>query len=90
MGTHETKIGVSNHFQGDRPHVVCVEPWGEDYTLLPHEELTIIARGSHAVPWFHLVESEGATQVYCEDTDDFEVLQGGRPIACGHKRQHDA
>lgn len=87
---HEVKIRVSHDFKGDRPHAVWVEPWCEDHTLLPHEELTIVARGPQTVPWFHLVESEGATQVYCMDTDNFEVFQGDRPIARGHKRQPDS
>jgi hypothetical protein len=33
-----------------------VEPWANDYTLLPEEELEIVAFGDDAVPWFNVVE----------------------------------
>jgi hypothetical protein len=69
------------------PHVVAVEPWGNDYTMLPEEELEIMAYGEAAMPWFSVVEWDGCTQVYCEQTDDFRVLQGSRELECGHQRQ---
>lgn len=64
-----------------------MEPWANDYTLLPDEELTVIAVGKSAIPWFNLVEWDGTTQVYCEDANDFRVLQGDRELECGHNRQ---
>lgn len=80
-----SKIGISNSRKV--PQEVVVEPWANDYTLLPDEELTVIAVGKSAIPWFNLVEWDGTTQVYCEDANDFRVLQGDRELECGHNRQ---
>ncbi len=79
------KIGIANSRNG--PHVVAVEPWANDYTLLPGEELVIIAFGNTAAPWFNVVEWDDTTQVYCEGTNDFKVLQGDTELECGHQRQ---
>jgi hypothetical protein len=84
---HSQKIGVRN--SRANPHVIYVEPWAGDYTLLPGEEVVVLALSNTGIPWFNLVESEGATQIYCEETDDFKVLQGGRQLNCGHNRQQD-
>ncbi len=46
-----------------------------------------MAFSESAIPWFHIVEWDGTTQVYCEDTSDFKVLQGERELECGHNRQ---
>jgi len=69
---------------------VAVEPWGEDFTLLPGEALEIVAVGEADTPWFHLVEWEGSSQVYCENAVDFKVLQRGIQLKCGHNRQPEA
>jgi hypothetical protein len=52
---------------------------------MPGEALDIIATGGR--PYFNVHESEAATQVYCEDTDEFKVMQGGRELKEGHQRQ---
>jgi hypothetical protein len=83
-----SKLGISNRH--DTPQVVAVEPWGEDFTLMPGEELEVVAFGSSALPWFFVVEWSGTSQVYCNDTADFEVTQGGVRLECGHNRQPDA
>ena len=62
-----TKIGIWNDQNATRSRVIYVEPWGEDYTLLPDEKLEIVAdSGADDIPWFDIVESNDATQVYCE------------------------
>jgi len=71
----------------DSPQVVAVEPRAEDFTPMPGEELEVVAFGDAALPWFHVVEWEGTSQVYCEATDDFEVRQGGVKWECGHNRR---
>jgi uncharacterized protein (TIGR00725 family) len=88
MNAHSSKLGVSN--SRNAPQVVAVEPWGNDYTLLPGEELVIVAYGNGAVPWVNVVEWDGATQVYCEETSDFKVLQDGLELECGHNRQPES
>ena len=85
MYPFSSKLGFWNSRKA--PHVFAVEPWGNDYTLMPNEKLEIEAFGKAAVPWFNVVEWDGATQVYCEDTDDFRVFQGERELKCGHQRQ---
>ena len=84
------------HNEGDRPRVIWVEPIPCDYTLLPGEELTIIARDPKQVPGFHIVEYDGtsnsATQVYFDQSrnapyDDFDVIQDGVKLESGHNRQ---
>jgi hypothetical protein len=85
LSAHVSKFGFKN--RRGTPHVVAVEPWGNDYTLLANEELEIVAFGDKAVPWFNVVEWEGTSQVYCEETNYFEVRQGGVQLECGHNRQ---
>ena len=85
MQAYSSKLGVLNSRKS--PQVVAVEPWANDYTLLAGEELLVVAYGDLAAPWFYVVEWEGATQVYCQETADFKVLQGGRELKCGHNRQ---
>lgn len=80
------KIGLHNDGGNARPRTICVEPWGEDYTLLPGESLVIRAVGEMAAPSFDVVEFDEATAVYCNDTDTFEVWQDGRKLECGHNR----
>ena len=87
MPSHRSKIGVSN--RRDAPQVVAVEPWADDFTLMPGEELEIVAYSDSAAPWFFVVEWKGTSQIYCNETDDFEVLQGGVRLECGHNRQPD-
>ncbi len=50
MHPFSTKLDFKNSHK--RAHVVAVEPWGHDYTLMPNESLSIIAFGDLAVPWF--------------------------------------
>lgn len=85
--SYTTRICVSN--KRNRPQIVAVEPWANDYTLLPDEELEIMAFGDSSVPWFFIVEWDGTSQVYCEDTIDFKVTQKGVELKCGHNRQPD-
>ena len=59
-------IGIWN--DRPRPHVIWMEPWGADYTLLPNQKLLVTASDSSSGsgPWFLLVETEGNTQVTVE------------------------
>jgi hypothetical protein len=78
-------IGVQN--QGKLPIVVWVEPWAHDFTLFPDEKIEIVAQSNKVMPEFFLVESQGNTQVYIENSDDFCVRQGDRYLELGHQRQ---
>jgi|GEM_PF-1129191 len=82
---YSSMLAVTN----SRPtwHEVHVEPWANDYTLFPGETLEIHAYSHTHVPAFHLVEWGDVSQVFCESTEDFTVLQKGVELACGHQRQ---
>jgi hypothetical protein len=92
MNERTAKVG----FRNDRKahHTIWIEPWANDYTLKPGEELELVVMGGdlhpmklrNVQPYFYIVESEGATQVYCENTADFKVTQGGRELQNGHQR----
>ena len=82
---YQSRIGIHNSSQ--LPRIVYIEPWADDYTLMPDEELVLEAHGVNAVPWFNIVEWANDTQIYCENTQSFVVTQKGVPIACGHQRQ---
>lgn len=85
------KYPVAIAFTNDRtkPHVVWVEPWGEDYTMLPKDECVVLAERIEASekPCYWLVETEGNTQVYCEQLDYPKVTINGVQVQCGHNRE---
>jgi hypothetical protein len=70
-----------------RPHTFVIEPWGEDFTLLPGENMLLWAFGEETAPRFEVVEQQFGTLVSCEDTSRFEVTQNGLLLHCGHQRQ---
>jgi hypothetical protein len=80
-----SKLGIWNSRRV--PQIVAVEPWANDYTLMSGEQLEIIAFGEKSPPWFIVVEWDGTSQVYCNDTIGFRVMQGDRELPCGHQRQ---
>jgi hypothetical protein len=85
-GSYSAKIVIEN--DTDRPRIVWVEPWGEDYTLLPKEKLEVIVRNGSEPLWFHVVEYVEGCQVYVEGyTNDYEVTQNDRIRYCGHQRR---
>jgi hypothetical protein len=85
MTALSAKLGVSN--QTKQPRIVWVEPWAEDFTLLPGEELEIVCRGDTEQPWFCVVENQDSTQVYVESGGYPDVLQNGQRLKCGYNRQ---
>ena len=54
VAKYSAKLGVWNSTK--HPRVVWVEPWGEDYTLLPEEKLEIAVADESEQPWFNVVE----------------------------------
>jgi hypothetical protein len=94
------RISVRN--DADKPRAIWLEPLAEDFTLLPGEELEIVARDKAKQPWFALVERPDSTQVYVEGTSldlrdgarackqligGYQVLQGAKRLECGHNRK---
>jgi len=86
MNELRTKLGVRNEMKISR--VIYIEPWGQDYTVRSGESIEVVAIGKTALPYFTLVESSEAVQVFVEgDRDvDFTVWQGGVQVKCGHNR----
>ena len=84
MNPHSAKIVVTNDRKNSQ--VLYIEPWGEDYTLRASESMDIVAFGTAALPWFNIVESDRATQIYIENCTDFVVYQNGEEVHCGHNR----
>ena len=85
MGNMSARIQVQN--STEKPRIVWVEPWAEDFTLLAGEQLEIIARSTTEQPWFSVVEWPESTQIYLEGVSTFEVLQNGIHLECGHNRK---
>jgi hypothetical protein len=85
MADFVAKLGVQNRTQ--KPRIIWVEPWGEDFTLLPGEELLVVGRHESEQPWYFVIEWDESSQVYLEAANDFEVVQNGIRLECGHKRQ---
>ncbi|MFZ6799533.1 hypothetical protein [Undibacterium sp. Di24W] len=85
MSFYRSKISFNN--QRNIPLVIVIEPWGEDYSLMPGEQLELLAYGRNGTPWFHVVEWDDSSQVYCEDADSFKVVQQNVELKCGHNRQ---
>jgi hypothetical protein len=85
------KLGFSNETKS--PRLIAVEPWGEDYTLLPNEELEIRVLGTETT--FHMIESTEFTQVFFQHTavhdsaKVYSVWNGDEKIKCGHNREHN-
>lgn len=71
--------------------IVWVEPWAADFTLIPDEEIELVACDPVELPWFSLVEHVDSTQAYVQTPDpmrtEFKVLQAGKQLAAGHNRQ---
>jgi hypothetical protein len=82
----QAKITIANSRETDR--LVFVEPWGELYTLHPKKSMDLVAFGETEAPWFTLVETDEATQIYIEKCVDFVACQPGERISCGHSRRH--
>ena len=84
---NEVSIVVQNDRK--RPHVIWIEPWGEDYTLLCGEQIKVSVASLEldSGACFHLVETEGNTQVYVEHSKSPRVLVNNSIADCGHNRQ---
>ena len=85
----------------DRPRIVVVEPWGEDFTLLPGEQLDIVVWDIASQPWFNIYEHADFTAAWVEEqaiepdqarghethSFGYNVWQNGVLLECGHQRQ---
>lgn len=64
-----------------------LEPWGEDYTLLPNDTFEIIAEAPSKNFYCHICFDKENVLVYVEgDFKNLAVVQDGNQLKCGHNR----
>lgn len=86
MGNSVHSIKVSNERR--EPLTVWLEPWGEDYTLLPDETFDVVAEGASPDFYFDMACNEKDVLVYAEgDCTCVFVLRDGDALECGHNRE---
>lgn len=81
----ETKIIVRN--DSGKPKTLYLEPWGEDYGMMPDDEFEIIESEANENFYFHidfnddiLVWANGQPDAYPR------VYSKGKELLCGHNR----
>jgi hypothetical protein len=83
------KLKVTN----DRASFITLwlEPWGEDYGMMPGDEFEVVAADAGEGFYFHLVNEEKDLKVFAEgDVRQISVYHEGAELSCGHNRRDDA
>ena len=86
--TSSTKLRVSN----DRPSFVTLwlEPWGEDYGMLAHDEFDVIALGPDDGFYFHIDCGPKGMKIYAEGhASEVSIYHNGEMLECGHNRREE-
>jgi len=87
MNKFSAHISIYASHDVTKPRPIYIEPWGEDYWLLPGDKFKIIAYGNASSPYFSIFENDDSTQVYIEGNgQDFSVRHGEKVIDCGYQR----
>jgi hypothetical protein len=87
MSTH--RIKVSN----EQPSftTLWLEPWGEDYGMLPGDEFEVLALDAADDFYFHLAFDRKGVKVCAEgDAEHVSVYREGEMLHCGHNRRQEA
>jgi len=87
MGHELAKLKIENKV--NHPIVIIIEPWANDYCILPEEtfEITALSDKMDVDFYFHVVYSEKQIDVWAEGhCDDFSVMLNGQELECGHNR----
>ena len=73
------------------PITLWIEPWGEDYTLIPHETVQVVAESCSDEFYLHWHLEEGKIIIYAEGDQGatVSVYQEGNLLECGHHRGVD-
>jgi hypothetical protein len=82
------KLEVTN----DRATYITLwlEPWGEDYGMLPGDAFEIVAGDAGEGFYFHVVNGEKGVTVYAEGgVRQISVYHKGAELSCGHNRRED-
>jgi hypothetical protein len=80
------KINISNSL--NKPLILSLEPWGEDYTLGIDEKVEIIAQDCSEDFYFHIVPHNDFMAVYAEGSgNDYpRVYSNGIELDGGYNR----
>ncbi len=85
MTKHIKKIIIRNEF--DDTKTLYLEPWGEDYGMLPSDEFEIIAKNVDDEFYFQIDLGKDVI-VYAEgQVTDISVYQNNELLQCGHNRK---
>jgi hypothetical protein len=82
------RILITN--DSDKPLLISLEPWGEDYTLVSKEEVEIIAGNCGEDFYFNVVYYNDFVAVYVEGGKGDEyprVYSKGIELSCGYNRE---
>ena len=79
------KVVVTN--DSEERKTLVLEPWGEDYGMMPHDTFEIIEKEAEEGFYFHIDFGEYIT-VYAEGPGNAlpRVYQNGEELECGHNR----
>jgi hypothetical protein len=86
MSTHRIKVA------NDQPlfATLWLEPWGEDYGMLPGDEFEVLASDADDEFYFHIAFDRKGVKVYAEgDAEDVSVYREGDTLFCGHNRREE-
>lgn len=89
--TTTARVSFTNYREPKAPFTLWVEPWGEDYTLLPGDTLEVVAAGFTTESYFSIVHAdhEGDLLLYIEGPcDAWTVYDGETAVYCAHNREH--
>ncbi len=67
-----------------------LEPWGEDYGMMPGDEFEVVAADAGEGFYFQLINEEADVKVYAEgDVRPVSVYHKGAELSCGHNRREE-
>jgi hypothetical protein len=81
------KITVENN--SEKFKTLMLEPWGEDYGMMPKDAFEIIETEAEEDSYFHIAFEENYILVYAEGSGNIypRVYQNGIELLCGHNRK---
>ncbi len=79
------KIKVSNDFP--EPITLWLEPWAEDYRMMPKDEFEIIAKNVEEDFYFYVVFDKDKIISAEGQVTDIGIYQNGKLLECGHNRE---
>ncbi len=86
MATLIQKIKIANDFS--TPITLMLEPWGQDYVMLPEEIFDVVAHDISEDFYFHIAYQTEYISVYAEgDCYSVSVIQNENLLKCGHNRE---